>query len=41
VRGDVTPLISSVIPLDEAAEAVAALDERRASGKLVLAVRTP
>lgn len=39
-RGKVTPLISAVLPLDDAAEAVAALDERRATGKIVLALRS-
>ncbi|MFF2486150.1 NADPH:quinone oxidoreductase family protein [Microbacterium sp. NPDC058062] len=37
-RGAVYPVISEVVPFQHAADAVAALDERRASGKLVLAV---
>ena len=37
-RGMVSPVISQVVTLDQAPEAVAALDERRASGKIVLTV---
>jgi NADPH2:quinone reductase len=38
-RGAVAPVISDVMTLDHAAEAVASLDERRARGKIVLTVR--
>lgn len=38
-RGDLRPIISHVLPLADAAEAVAALDERRARGKTVLTLR--
>ncbi|WP_291279596.1 NADPH:quinone oxidoreductase family protein [Galactobacter sp.] len=38
--GALEPLISAVLPLAEAPEAVAMLDERRAKGKLVLTVRS-
>lgn len=38
-RGAVDPVITEVIPFERAADAVAALDERRASGKIVLTVR--
>jgi NADPH2:quinone reductase len=37
--GAITPPIGSVHPLDEAAAALAEIDERRATGKVVLAVR--
>ncbi|MCU1404607.1 MAG: NADPH:quinone oxidoreductase [Glaciihabitans sp.] len=40
-RGLLAPVISDVLPLDRAPEAVAALDERRALGKTVLTVREP
>ncbi len=38
-RGAVYPVISDVLPLHRADEAVAALDERRAGGKIVLELR--
>ena len=38
-RGSLAPVISDVIPFDHTPEAVAALDERRARGKIVVAVR--
>ncbi|MET0888075.1 MAG: zinc-binding dehydrogenase [Mycetocola sp.] len=38
-RGALAPVISDVIPFDQAADAVAALDERRATGKIILTVR--
>jgi len=38
-RGLLSPVISDVITLDQAPEAVAALDERRAVGKTVIAIR--
>jgi NADPH2:quinone reductase len=38
-RGSVAPLVREVLPFESAAEAVAALDERRAVGKTVLAIR--
>lgn len=38
-RGALAPVISDVVPFARAAEAVAALDERRARGKIVLTVR--
>ena len=37
-RGTVSPVISHVATLDHAREAIAALDERRASGKIVLTI---
>jgi NADPH2:quinone reductase len=37
--GRITPPIGSVYPLDDAAAALAEIDERRATGKVVLAVR--
>ncbi|GAA3860753.1 NADPH:quinone oxidoreductase family protein [Leifsonia kafniensis] len=39
--GAVEPVISEVMAFEHAPEAVAALDERRARGKIVLAVRRP
>lgn len=38
-QGAVFPIISTVASMDEAPEAIAALDERRASGKTVLTIR--
>jgi NADPH2:quinone reductase len=38
-RGALAPVINGVVSLEEAPEAVAALDERRAAGKTVVAVR--
>jgi len=38
-RGSLDPLVREVVPFDSASEAVAALDERRAVGKTVLAIR--
>ena len=37
--GRITPPIGSVHPLDDAAAALTEIDERRAAGKVVLAVR--
>ena len=37
-RGALAPVIHEVVAFEEAAEAVAALDERRAVGKTVLTV---
>jgi NADPH2:quinone reductase len=39
--GALDPLISAELPLEEAGEAIASLEERRALGKVVLAVRRP
>ena len=39
VCGALTPVINEVVPFDHAPEAVAALDERRATGKIVVRVR--
>jgi len=38
-RGSLAPIVREVVAFDAAAEAVAALDERRAVGKTVLAIR--
>jgi NADPH2:quinone reductase len=38
-RGALAPVIHEVVDFDQAAEAVAALDERRALGKTVIAIR--
>ena len=40
-RGALAPVISAVVSLSDAPEALAALDERRAAGKTVIAVREP
>ena len=37
-KGEIAPVITEVFPLGHAAEAIAYLDERRASGKIVLTV---
>lgn len=39
--GTLRPLISDVLPLDRATEALRAIEARRAVGKLVIAVKTP
>jgi len=39
-RGALAPVISAVISLADAPEAIAALDERRAAGKTVIAIRS-
>ena len=38
-RGALMPIVQKLVPMAQAAEAVAALDERRALGKIVLVVR--
>jgi NADPH2:quinone reductase len=39
LAGKISPLVGTVVPLERAADALREIEERRAVGKLVLAVR--